>query len=76
MTDRTPARRLLLDIRVVIGGLFCVYGLIIGVAGLFADPPEIAKAAGVNINLWAGLAMLVTGSLFLLWAFLRPLRGS
>lgn len=81
MTDRTSGPgggnallRLLLDVRVIIGGLFCVYGLIIAIAGLFETPRKITKAVGVNINLWTGLAMLVVGVLFLLWAFLRPLR--
>ena len=34
---------------------------------------EIAKAAGVRINLWTGLGMLALGLGFLLWAKLRPL---
>jgi xanthine/uracil/vitamin C permease (AzgA family) len=84
MTDRTPEPggrtagnallRLLLDVRVIIGGLFCVYGLIIAIVGLFETPSGITKAVGVNINLWTGLAMLVVGVVFLLWAFLRPPR--
>ena len=80
MTDRAPEptglARLLLDVRVIIGGLFCAYGLIIAVAGLLASPAKITKAVGVNINLWAGLAMLVVGALFFGWAALRPLRRS
>jgi hypothetical protein len=34
---------------------------------------EIQKSAGVNINLWAGIGMLVTAAGFVLWARLRPL---
>ncbi len=41
--------------------------------GLFDSQEEIDKAAGVNINLWAGLGMLVFGLLMLLWALTRPL---
>ena len=39
---------------------------------------EIDKAAGININLYAGLGMLVVRRcIFLLWAFTRPLgRGA
>jgi hypothetical protein len=43
--------------------------------GLFASAATKTKAAGININLWAGLAMLVFGLAFLAWAFLRPLRA-
>ena len=32
----------------------------------------IDKAQGVRINLWAGLAMLAVGLLFLLWQWLSP----
>ncbi|GAA1823609.1 hypothetical protein HC028_16000 [Planosporangium flavigriseum] len=66
----------LFDIRRVIGGIFVVYGLIVGLAGLFDSPEEIQKAAGVRINLWTGLAMLVLGGFFLLWQRLRPLRAA
>ena len=45
------------------------------VLGLFfITDEEIDKSAGVNINLWTGLAMLVVCGLFVLWALLRPLR--
>jgi hypothetical protein len=67
----TKAR--LFDVRRVIGGLFVVYGLIISVTGLFDTKAEIAKAAGVRINLWTGLAMLALGAIFLAWQHWRPL---
>jgi xanthine/uracil/vitamin C permease (AzgA family) len=82
-TDKTPGaatpRRsallaLMSEIRVIIGGLFCVYGVTVGVAGLFDSQAELDKAQGVNINLWTGLAMLTFGAVFLLWAYLRPAR--
>jgi hypothetical protein len=63
----------LLDLRRIIGGMFVVLGLLLTILGLFDSQEEIDKAAGVNINLWAGLGMLVLGLLFLLWAFTRPL---
>jgi hypothetical protein len=43
--------------------------------GLFASAASRAKAAGININLWAGLAMLAAAGVFLAWALLRPLRA-
>ncbi|PRW63186.1 hypothetical protein [Actinopolyspora mortivallis] len=64
----------LFDVRTVIGGLFVVYGVLVGVAGLFPTEEGLAKAQGININLWTGLAMLVLGGLFLLWVRLRPLE--
>jgi hypothetical protein len=63
----------LFDLRRIIGGLFIVYGLLLTVLGLFDSQEEIDKAAGVNINLWAGLGMLVVGLLFITWALTRPL---
>ena len=44
----------LFDLRRIIGGVFVVYGLLLTVLGLFDSQEEIDKAAGVNINLWAG----------------------
>jgi hypothetical protein len=63
----------LFDLRRIIGGLFIVYGLLLFVLGLFDSQEEIDKAAGVNINLWAGLGMLVFGLLMIVWALTRPL---
>lgn len=63
----------LFDLRVLIGGLFTVYGLVLIIAGIFSSAAERHKAAGININLWMGLGMLALGLLFLLWWRLRPL---
>jgi hypothetical protein len=62
----------LFDVRRFIGGLFVLYGLILFVLGIGASDADVDKAAGVNVNLWTGLAMLIVGSLFLAWAFTRP----
>lgn len=72
--QRSGTAAKLFDIRTVIGGLFVFYGLLIGCVGVFATEAEIAKAQGVNINLWTGLSMFVVGALFLLWLKLRPSR--
>jgi hypothetical protein len=63
----------LFDLRRIIGGLFSLYGVVLIIMGLNESSAEIAKSAGVHINLWAGIGMLVMGLLFLLWAFTRPL---
>jgi len=62
----------LFDVRRVIGGLFTVYGVIVTTLGIFDSQEEIDKAAGVRINLWIGLGMLILGLLFLLWQWWRP----
>jgi hypothetical protein len=63
----------LLDIRKIIGGLLGVYGLLLLGAGLLASEADKEKAAGVNINLWVALALLVASALFFAWGFTRPL---
>lgn len=73
-TERRSAAARRFDLRRVIGGLFLAYGLIVTGIGLFDSPAEIAKAQGVRINLWAGLAMLGFGLAFLLWQWLRPVE--
>ncbi|ADB31442.1 hypothetical protein Kfla_2367 [Kribbella flavida DSM 17836] len=61
------------DIRVVIAALIGLYGVVLTILGIIADPQEIAKADGLNINLWGGIAMLVFAALFVLWARIRPI---
>ena len=63
----------LFDVRRFIGGLFVLYGLILLVMGIGASDADVDKAAGVNVNLWTGVAMLLVGAFFLAWAFTRPL---
>ena len=74
-TDQPTERRAanVFDLRRIIGGLFVVYGVLLAVLGLFDSQEEIDKAAGVNINLWTGLGMLVFGILMIVWALSRPL---
>ena len=63
----------LFDLRRIIGGVFGVWGVLLVILGITDSDAEIAKAADVNINLWAGLGMLVISAFFLIWAFTRPL---
>jgi hypothetical protein len=62
----------LFDLRIMIGGLFTFYGIALIIYGFFTSPEEIAKAAGIHMNLWLGLGMLLLGVVFLLWARLSP----
>ncbi len=66
----------LFDLRFLIGGLFTLYGLMVGGAGLFDSAADLTKSGGVRINLWTGLGMLVLGLLFLLWAWRRPVLAT
>lgn len=72
LEHRSATAARLFDIRRIIGGLFTVYGVIVTIAGLTASDAEIAKAQGININLWAGLGMLLLGLFFLVWLMLSP----
>lgn len=61
------------DIRVIIGGLIGVYGIILTLLGIFdASEAELERADGFNVNLWAGLGMVVVAAGFLVWARLKP----
>jgi uncharacterized membrane protein len=51
-----------LDIRMPIGIIFSIYGIVLIVYGALADASIFQqKSLGVNIDLWWGLAMLVFG---------------
>ncbi|MEU4803686.1 hypothetical protein [Actinosynnema sp. NPDC023587] len=64
----------LFDLRLVIAVLFGVYGVVLVVVGLgFTDETDLAKADGLNINLWSGVGMAALAALFGTWALLRPI---
>jgi hypothetical protein len=72
-TSRTERAANLFDLRRIIGGVFVVWGVLLTILGLTDSEAEANKAAGININLLAGIGMLVVGVIFLAWAFSRPL---
>lgn len=75
MSATPKTRRSAFDVRLIIALLMGVYGLVITIMGLgFTPEDEIDRAAGVNINLWAGIGMLAVAAAFLTWAMVRPLR--
>jgi len=59
-----------MDIRIPIGLLFAILGLILAAFGLFTmnDAELYARSLGRNINLWTGIAMLVFGGLMLFFS--------
>jgi drug/metabolite transporter (DMT)-like permease len=64
----------LFDLRTIIAVLFGVYGIVLTIQGaFFDDEAQLAKAGGIEINLWSGIVMIVVAALFYLWVRLRPL---
>jgi hypothetical protein len=50
-----------LDIRLPIGGLFSILGVLLAGYGLLSDRGIYVRSLGINVNLWWGLALLVFG---------------
>ena len=59
-----------LDIKIPIGLLFAIFGIILSVYGLItgSNTEIYAKSLGYNINLYIGLFMLVFGAFMLVLA--------
>lgn len=65
----------LFDLRTVIAVLYGVYGLVLLIMGLVStDEADLAKAGDANINLDAGIGMLIVAALFLVWVLARPVK--
>jgi hypothetical protein len=64
-----------LDIRIPIGFMFGIIGLLLVVYGLLtgSDPMYARHSLGINVNLWWGAVLLVFGGL-MLW-FGRKAQG-
>ncbi len=60
------------DIRRIIGGVFVLFAVILIVTGIVGSDEVKNKAAGINVDLWTGLGMLVVGALMIFWALARP----
>ena len=74
MTESQGQRRVgLFDIRIIIGALLGLYGVILVITGLFSSDAQAEKAAGLNINVIAGAGMIVVAVCFAVWARLRPI---
>jgi len=71
--ERAAKAARLFDIRRLIGGLFLIYGVILTVLGLGESDASIAKSADINVNLYAGIGMLIMSACFIAWALWRPL---
>src|SRR5579875_4036126 len=60
------------DIRRLIGGLFLLYGITLTVAGIIGSHHLKHKAAGIDVDLWTGIGMIIFGALMVFWALSRP----
>jgi hypothetical protein len=71
--EQTKRAANLFDVRLIIAGLFLLYGAILLVMGIGASDADIAKSHGFNANLWVGIALLLTAAIMFGWARWRPL---
>jgi hypothetical protein len=60
------------DLRTFIGVLFVIFGVLVIIPGIIANPADIEKAAGINLALWVGGFMLLLGVIFLAWLLASP----
>jgi hypothetical protein len=54
-----------LDIRLPIGMLFSIFGIMLIVFGVLSNPSLYAQSLGININLVWGVVLLVFGAVML-----------
>lgn len=59
-----------IDIRIPIGLLFLILGVVISGYGVLADKAIYAKSLGININLYSGVGMAIFGVFMLLSAWI------
>ncbi len=65
----------LFDIRTFIGALLGFDGVVILLMGIFGDHATSSdQAPPININLWAGLGLILTAVVFETWKRLRPVK--
>ena len=63
-----------LDLRIPIGLMFTIVGVMLAVFGLMSDNAIYARSLGINVNLWWGLVLVAFGLVMLGFA-MRP-RGN
>jgi hypothetical protein len=54
-----------LDLRLPIGLMFTIIGVLLTVFGLISDDAIYARSLGINVNLWWGLVLLAFGMVML-----------
>ena len=63
------------DLRLPLGLLFTIFGIILLVLGLTASPDANAKSLGLNMNLYWGLAQIIFGGAMLVLVLISKKRG-
>lgn len=53
------------DIRIPLGAMFALLGVLLTAFGATSAPPVYARSLGINVNLWWGLVLLLFGLLML-----------
>lgn len=73
MDDKQALRMArLYDLRSAIAALFTLFGIIVTLTGVFAQPADLEKSQNVNLSLWTGLGMLGLAAVFWIWLFAVP----
>jgi hypothetical protein len=54
-----------LDIRLPIGLMFGLFGILLAGYGLFSNPEIYEKSLGSNVNLWWGIVLIIFGAIML-----------
>jgi hypothetical protein len=63
-----------LDLRLPIGMMFSIFGVLLAGYGLVSDGAIYARSLGINVNLWWGLVLLAFGLVML--GFALRARGA
>ena len=69
--EETKATKHFFDLKIPLGSLLCLYGLILTAYGLFGGNALYEKSLGININFIWGIVVFLTGGLFLGFHFLK-----
>src|SRR3954447_299163 len=70
---RRTTRANLFDIRNIIAALLGIYGVVLVIMSFATSDRQLAKASGINANLWVGIGLLLFALFFVVWAYLRPI---
>ncbi len=54
-----------LDLRLPIGLMFSIFGVMLLAFGLLSDPAIYERSLGINVNLWWGMVLLAFGLVML-----------
>jgi hypothetical protein len=68
----------MIDIKFPIGLMFSILGVLITLYGIFtnSDLNMYQKSAGININLWSGVGMMIFGGFMLLLIQIKKRKKS